>query len=119
MNTQSGSDNDTSFALELFQPKPDIFYSLDTAAHLAEVPRRSLLLYCRAGLIRPVIQPPYGVLEFTEEAIYAVRRIEHLRTLHGLDLSMIKILLELFDEVQRLRTEFRYLDENPSRTQFG
>lgn len=108
MNTQQVPDSDTSFALELFQPKPDMFYSLDTAAHLAEVPRRSLLLYCRAGLIQPVIQPPYGVIEFTEEAIYAVRRIEHLRTLHGLDMSMIKILFELLDEVQRLRTEVRF-----------
>jgi hypothetical protein len=26
-------------ALELFQPQPDVFYSLDATAHLAGVPR--------------------------------------------------------------------------------
>jgi len=44
-----------------------------------------------------------------EEAICAVRRIERLRTLHGLDMAMIKILFELFDEVERLRNEVRFL----------
>ena len=45
------------------------------AVHLAGVSRRSFLVYCRAGLVRPVFQPPYGVMEFTEEAIYTVRRM--------------------------------------------
>jgi hypothetical protein len=96
-------------ALELFQPKPDVFYSLDATAHLAGVPRRSILIYCCAGLVRPVFQPPYGMMEFTEEAIYTVRRIEHLRTVHGLDLAWLKTMFDLFDEVERLRAEVRFL----------
>ncbi len=76
MNKHLYQEGCGSLALELFQPKPDVLYSLDAAAHLAGVPRRALLLYCRAGIIRPVLQLPYGVMEFTEEAIYAVRRIE-------------------------------------------
>jgi DNA-binding transcriptional MerR regulator len=95
--------------MELFQPKPDILYSLDATAHLAGVPRRLILIYCRAGLIRPVVQAPYGVMEFTEETIYTVRRIEHLRTVHGLDLAWIKILFALLDEVERLHAELRFL----------
>jgi hypothetical protein len=66
-------------ALELFQPEPGVLYSLDATARLAGITRRSILIYCRAGLLRPVIQPPYGVMEFTEEAIYTLRRIEYLR----------------------------------------
>ena len=97
------------FSLDLFQPKPNVLYSLDVTAHLAGVPRRSILLYCRAGLVRPVVQPPYGVLEFTEEAIYIVRRSEHLRTVHGLDLAWVKTLFDLLDEVERLRAELRFL----------
>jgi DNA-binding transcriptional MerR regulator len=99
-------------AMELFQPKPNVLYSLDATARLAGVPRRSILIYCRAGLVRPVVQPPYGVMEFTEEAIYTLRRIEHLRTVHGLDLAWIKILFDLLDEVERLRAEVRFL-RNP------
>ncbi len=57
-------------ALELFEPHPDVLYRIDVTAHLARVSRRSILTYCRAGLVRPVFQPPYGVMVFTEEAIY-------------------------------------------------
>jgi hypothetical protein len=46
---------------------------------------------------------------FTEEAIYAVRRIEHLRSVHGLDLAWIKTMFDLQDEVERLRAEVRFL----------
>ena len=99
-------------ALELYQPKPNVLYSLDATARLAGVPRRTILIYCRAGLVRPVVQPPYGVMEFTEEAIYTLRRIEHLRTVHGLDLAWIKTLFDLLDEVERLRAELRFL-RNP------
>ena len=102
-------DGPTHLSLELFQPKPNVLYSLDATAHLAGVPRRSILIYCRAGLVRPVVQPPYGVMEFTEEAIYTVRRIEYLRTVHGLDLAWIKTMFDLLDEVERLRAELRFL----------
>ena len=96
----------------VFQPQPNVFYSLDTAAHLAGVTRRSLLIYCRSGIVRPVIQPLYGMMEFTEEAIYAVRRIERLRTVYDLDMTCIKTIFDLLDEVERMRTELRFL-RNP------
>jgi len=59
--------------------------------------------------VRPVIQPPYGVMEFTEEAIYTMRRIEHMRTVQGLDLAWIKTMFDLLDQVERLRAELRFL----------
>ena len=100
--------NSSRVALELFQPRPAVFYSLDATAQLAGVPRRSLLLYCRAGLVHPVEQPPYGVIEFTEETLYTVRRIEQLRALHGVDLALLKTLFALVDEVEHLRAELRF-----------
>ena len=99
----------TSLTLDLYQPKPNVLYSLDVAAHLAGVPRRSILIYCRAGLVQAVVQPPYGAMEFTEEAIYIVRKSEHLRTVHGLDLTWLKPMFDLLDEVERLRAELRFL----------
>ena len=102
-------DSPSALALELFQPKPNVLYSLDAAAHVAGVSRRSILIYCRAGLVRPVVQPPYGVMEFTEEAVYALRQIEHLRSLHGLDLAWIQALFDLLEKVERLRAEVRFL----------
>lgn len=112
MSKQSVPDSPPPRALELFQPKPGVLYSLDATTHLAGIPRRSILIYCRAGLVRPVVQPPYGVMEFTEEAIYTMRRIEHLRTVHGLDLAWIKTMFDLLDEVEHLRAELRFL-RNP------
>jgi len=109
MSKRSTPDIPSPLALELFQPKPNVLYSLDAAAHLAGVPRRSILIYCRAGLLRPVFQPPYGMMEFTEEAIRTARRIEHLRTVHGIDLPWLKTMFDLLDEVDRLRAELSFL----------
>ena len=112
MSKRVKSDKPSPLALELFQPKPNVLYSLDATAHLAGVPRRSILIYCRAGLVRPVVQPPYGVMEFTEEAIYTVRRIEHLRNVQASDLAWLRTMFDLLEEVERLRAELRFL-RNP------
>ena len=109
MSKRSVRDIPPPEALELFQSKPNVLYSLDAAAHLAGVPRRSILVYCRAGLIRPVFQPPYGMMEFTEESIHIVRRIEQLRTVHGIDLAWVKTMFDLIEEVDRLRAELSFL----------
>ncbi|MBI5686467.1 MAG: MerR family transcriptional regulator [Verrucomicrobia bacterium] len=109
MSTKPVPDIPSPLALELFQPRPSVFYSLDAAAHLAGVPRRSILIYCRAGLVQPVFQPPYEVMEFTEEAIHTIRRIEHLRAVHGVGLAWLKAMFDLLDEVEHLRAELRFL----------
>jgi DNA-binding transcriptional MerR regulator len=109
MSKRSTPDISSSVALELFQPKANTLYSLDMAAHLAGISRRSILVYCRAGLLRPVVQPPYGVMAFTEESIHTARRIEHLRAVHGIDLSLLKTMFDLIDEVDRLRAELSFL----------
>ena len=108
MSTPRDPDIPSARALELFQPNPDVLYSLDAAAHLAGSTRRSILIYCRAGLVRPVLQPPYGVMAFTEEAIHTVRRIERVRAAHRVDVAWIKTLFDLLDEVERLRAEVRF-----------
>jgi len=109
MSKKCDPDISTSLVLDLFQPQPNVLYSLDATAYLAGVPRRSILFYCRAGLVQPVVQPPYGAMEFTEEAIYIVRKGEYLRTLHGITLSWLKTMFDLLDEVERLRAELRFL----------
>jgi DNA-binding transcriptional MerR regulator len=109
MSNPYDRDVHVGFSVELFQPHPDVLYSLDAAAHLAGVARRSILIYCREGLVRPIYQPPYGVMAFTEEAIHTLRRIEHLRAVHGVDVAWIKTLFDLVEEVERLRAEVRFL----------
>lgn len=96
-------------AVTVFEPRPDVWYSLAAAAQLAGVGRRTLLVYCRAGLVQPRWQPPYGALAFSEEAIATVRQIVHLRATHGVDLAWIRTVFALRDEVLRLRTELHFL----------
>jgi DNA-binding transcriptional MerR regulator len=98
----------SSFALVVFQPEPNIHYSLDTTAHLAGVPRRALLVYCRAGLVQAIPRLPDGAMTFTDEAIYTIRRLEHLRALHYSDLAWLKTVIELENEVDYLRSELRF-----------
>lgn len=112
MSERCDSDISPPRALELFLPKPNVLYSLDAAAHLAGAPRRSILIYCRAGLVRPLFVPPYGVMAFTEEAIHTIRRIEHVRTVHGSDLALLKTMFDLMEEVERLRAELRFLRDH-------
>ena len=109
MKKQDVPDRSGSFSIEVFLPKPNILYSLDATAHLAGVSRRSVLVYCRAGLVRPVAQSPDGVMEFTEEAIHTVRQIEYLQTVQGLNLAWIKAMFDLLEEIERLRAEVRFL----------
>ncbi len=105
--------NPTSiFALELFEPNPNVLYTLDATAHLAGVSRRSILLYYRAGLVCPVFQPPYGGMVFTEEAIYTVRRIEDVRAAHGVDVAWAKIVFDLLADAECLRAEVRFLRQH-------
>ncbi|MDB6174223.1 MAG: MerR family transcriptional regulator [Chthoniobacteraceae bacterium] len=85
-----------------------MLYSLDAIAHLARVSRRAVLIYCRAGLVRPVFQPAYGVMVFTEKAIYTVRRFEDLRAAHGIGVTWVKSMFDLSEEVERLRGEVRF-----------
>lgn len=94
--------------LELFDPRPDAVYSLEAICHLTGVPRRTVLIYCRNGLIAPC-KPDGQPLEFGEEAIYLVRRIETLRNVHGINLAGVRMVLGLVREVQKLREEMRFL----------
>ena len=101
---KAGSSKKTQCsALEVFQPQPNMLYSLDVAAHLAGVPRRAILIYCRAGLVQPVCLPPYGAMAFSDEAIHAVRRIEQVRAVHGLNVVLLKTMFDLLAEVENLR----------------
>jgi DNA-binding transcriptional MerR regulator len=99
----------SALTLELFQPSCHSLYSLDAIAQLTGVSRRSILVFCRAGLVHPVFLAPYGIMAFTERAIYTVRRIEDLRTSHGLSVVWIKSMFGLIAELERLQAEVSFL----------
>ena len=92
-------------ALQLFEPEPHAVYSIETAAHLAQMSRRMILVYCRHGLISPMTEPGNRGYYFSGNAVCTLRRIQNLRTVDGINLAGIKIILNLLNEVEQLRSD--------------
>ena len=98
-----------SHEIELFDPPPDAIYTIEAAAHLVDVPRRTILVYCKHRLLSPVINATDRGYSFDRNSIRALRRIEALRPICGDDLAGIKIILDLTDALEQLRSEMRSL----------
>ena len=90
-------------ALRLFEPDPALVYSIDVVERLTQVPRRKILVYCRHRLVSPVADPEFDGYCFSSDAIRALRWIGYLHGTQGVNLAGIKLILDLADEVQRLR----------------
>jgi DNA-binding transcriptional MerR regulator len=94
--------------LQVNEPAPGVIYSLEAVVHLTGVSRRSILVYCKSGLIRTAGDPQQGEFSFDDEAIYRIRRVEHLRLVHGVNLAGIRMIFDLLNELERLQNEMRF-----------
>ena len=103
-----------SRALQLFEPPPEAVYSIEAAAHLLDIPRRRIAVYCRYGLLTPVANE-HGYY-FDGKSIKTLRAIEGLRSVCGDDLAGIKMILRLMNEVQRLNSEVHSLNLETTRS---
>ena len=89
--------------IPIYEPEPDATYQLDIVAQLTGISSETILRYQEIGLIRP----RQDSREFDEEVIRKLRRIEHLRSTFELDLSVIKLVSDLLDQVESLQNELR------------
>ncbi len=95
-------------AMTVWEPEPEMLYTIDQAARFAGMPRRHILLYARSGLIASATEScDYGWF-FTAETIRTLRRIESLRALHCCNVSAVRLVLGLMKEIERLRAERGY-----------
>ena len=94
--------------VQRFEPRPDAVYTLETAAHLAHVTRRAILVYYNQGLVSPARDPQEAGYYFNDEAIRALQHIAFLRNNCGINLRGTQIVLDLMKEVERLRAELRF-----------
>jgi DNA-binding transcriptional MerR regulator len=85
-------------------PENGTAYSLDILAELTGVSTQTILQYHEHGLIRATHKEN---LQFTDEDVRTLRRIERLRELCETNLAGLKIMTQLLDEVERLREELR------------
>jgi len=81
---------------------PDQTYTLEIVAKLTGVASETILHYQEHGLVKPV-EPDH----FDDNAIHALRRIEHLRQTCEVNLSGVKLIFELMNEVEQLRSQLR------------
>ena len=92
-------------AIQLFEPDPNAVYTIEAAENIAHVPRRLIALYYKHGLVSPVVDPCCGGFYFNDEGIRRLRQIENLHSARSINLTGIRMILDLLDEVERLRKE--------------
>lgn len=90
-------------AVQPFEPDTDALYSIDSTAHLTGVSRHDILMYCKHGFVTPLADPEFGALYFDDDALRSLRRIGYLRDECGVNLTGIRIILDLIQKVERLR----------------
>jgi len=92
-----------------FEPVEDNVYSIETVVQITQTPRHQIAVYCRHGLISPVTAPEREGWWFDNEAIRMLQRLERLRVDYDLSLAGLRVISELWREVERLREEVRGL----------
>ena len=108
MNAQMAS---STSSLQPFAPDPDATYPIDIAAHLAQMPRHVVLICCKYRLVAPRVDPAYGGYSFDIGAIRTLQHIQYLKADCGINFTGIQIILQLMDEVERLRASQRAYQE--------
>ncbi|RYD49752.1 MAG: MerR family transcriptional regulator [Verrucomicrobiaceae bacterium] len=85
--------------LPLYDANEQATYSLDIVAELTGVSSQTILRYQEQGLIHEK--------NLDDEAVHTLRRIEHLRCTCETNDSGLRLILNLMDEVDRLRAALR------------
>ncbi len=79
-------------------------YTLDVVASITGVSSQTILHYQEHGLIHTTGDSD----NFDDEALHTLRRIEHLRQTCEANLSGLKLILDLMDQVEELKAALRH-----------
>jgi DNA-binding transcriptional MerR regulator len=85
--------------LPLYDPDEQATYTLETVAEITGVSSQTILHYQEHGLLRSS--------GFDDEAVHTLRRIDYLRSTCETNISGLRLILDLLDQVERLQTELR------------
>jgi MerR family transcriptional regulator/heat shock protein HspR len=81
-------------------PDDETVYTLEVFARISGVDAQTILHYQQQGFLRPL---PDSGNHFDDEALRTLRRIEHLRETCGVNEAGLRLILDLLDELDRLR----------------
>jgi MerR family transcriptional regulator/heat shock protein HspR len=85
-------------------------YMISVAAELVGMHPQTLRIYEAKGLVRPK-RTPGNTRLYSEADIERLRAIQRLTTELGLNLAGVELVLDLEDEVERLRARIRRLEK--------
>jgi MerR family transcriptional regulator/heat shock protein HspR len=91
-------------------------YIISIAARLAEVHPQTLRIYERKGLLLPQ-RTSKNRRRYSDADIARLRRIQELTQREGLNLSGVRKVLEMEDEIEGLREKIQVLESEMGRMQ--
>jgi DNA-binding transcriptional MerR regulator len=100
--------------IQLFEPPAGAVYTIDATSRIVDVPRRTIVVYCKHKLLSPAFDTVDHGYYFDREAIRALRQIEALRSVCGNDFAGIKMILDLTAALERLRSDLRLVSRAKS-----
>jgi DNA-binding transcriptional MerR regulator len=83
-------------------------YTIEKVEKITRISKDQIVLYYQHGLVSPVRATKREIL-FDEEAIHKLRQISFLLSEYGINHQGLRQFVSLMDEVERLRTEVRFL----------
>ena len=93
--------------LTVINPEAGKLYDVRAVAEFTAVDPDGIRTYCREGLVRVIEYKENGEPLLDEDGIYWLRRIQDLRSEMRLEGPVLRIVLDLMQEVERLRQEVR------------
>jgi MerR family transcriptional regulator/heat shock protein HspR len=93
------------------QPQDRAVYIISVAAELAGVHPQTLRIYERKGLLSPA-RTPGNTRRYSERDIARLQMIQKLTQEHGLNLAGVKMIVEMEDQLERMRRRMDALDRD-------
>lgn len=90
-------------------------YIISVAAELAGVHPQTLRIYERKGLLQPA-RTPGNTRRYSARDIARLRMIQKLTQEHGLNLAGVKMIVEMEDQIDRMRRRMEALDRDYRKT---
>lgn len=84
-------------------------YTIETVEQITHISRDRILFYQQRGLITAVPSEKPEETRFDDDAILQLRRIALLLSEYGVNEKGVQAFASLFNEVERLREEVRFL----------
>ena len=99
---------------DMERPDDRAVYIISVAAELAGVHPQTLRIYERKGLLQPA-RTPGNTRRYSERDIERLRAIQQLTQEHGINLAGVKMIVEMENELDRLRRRLDQLDRDHER----